>query len=376
MAKSRFLQLHFLTAFSANNLNRDDLSRPKSFVFGATPRLRISSQSIKRAWRISDAVHEALAGEVGVRSREMWFQLGAELVKAGHSTENVLAHIAPVREAFEGARKETGEENGSEDPADAAKGKKVGKKKPSGGLDALKGDLFYFSKSEREFIRSVVIDSLTQVGTPAKAEDVAEKIKALPASGDVAMFGRMVASNGALAIEGAVQVAHPFTVNKSVVDDDFFVAVDDLNEVGSGHMGSNGFGSGLYYGYVNVDLALLLSNLSGDVEKARKLLVALAEVIATVAPGGKQNSFAARSYASFLMAEHGNAQPRSFADAFLTPVNKEPMTETAISALLTARDSVESAFPRQATKATMVDRVRQQGSFADVEALICDALGV
>jgi CRISPR system Cascade subunit CasC len=378
MSVSRFLQLHFLTAFSANNLNRDDLSRPKSFVFGATPRLRISSQSIKRAWRISDAVQAALAGDAGVRSRDQWFQIGEKLVATGHSVANVVAHITPIREAFEGARKDAGGGEG-EGAADATKAKKPGKKKAAEGLDVLKGDLFYFSRSEIDFVEATVTESLNPMGStkgePVHVADVREKITTLPTSGDVAMFGRMVAANNALAVEGAVQVAHPFTVNKSVVDDDFFVAVDDLNTNGSGHMGSNGFGSGLYYGYVNIDLKVLLENLGGNREKAKALLVAMAEVVATVAPSGKQNSFAARSYASFLLAESGDAQPRSFADAFITPVRQEPMTETAIDALLQARSGIEAAFPRQATKAASIDRVRNSGSFADIEALIVSALG-
>ncbi len=52
--KHRFLQLHVLTAFGPSNLNRDDLGMPKTAVFGNVPRLRVSSQSLKRAWRTSD----------------------------------------------------------------------------------------------------------------------------------------------------------------------------------------------------------------------------------------------------------------------------------------------------------------------------------
>ena len=44
-----FLQLHLLTAYGPSNLNRDDTGRPKSAIFGGVSRLRISSQSLKRA---------------------------------------------------------------------------------------------------------------------------------------------------------------------------------------------------------------------------------------------------------------------------------------------------------------------------------------
>ena len=47
----RFLQLHVLTFYPPANLNRDDTGRPKSAVVGGVPRLRVSSQALKRAWR-------------------------------------------------------------------------------------------------------------------------------------------------------------------------------------------------------------------------------------------------------------------------------------------------------------------------------------
>lgn len=49
-----FIQLHLLTAYPAANLNRDDTGAPKTVVLGGATRLRISSQSLKRAWRTSE----------------------------------------------------------------------------------------------------------------------------------------------------------------------------------------------------------------------------------------------------------------------------------------------------------------------------------
>ena len=48
---SRFVQLHVLTSYPPSNLNRDDTGRPKTAEMGNVNRLRISSQSQKRAWR-------------------------------------------------------------------------------------------------------------------------------------------------------------------------------------------------------------------------------------------------------------------------------------------------------------------------------------
>ena len=48
------IELHSLTSHSPANLNRDDLGRPKSAVFGGVNRARISSQAIKRSVRTSN----------------------------------------------------------------------------------------------------------------------------------------------------------------------------------------------------------------------------------------------------------------------------------------------------------------------------------
>lgn len=64
---SRFLQLHLLTSYPPANLNRDDLGRPKTAKMGGFDRLRVSSQSLKRAWRTSDIFESAI--EKGVRTK-------------------------------------------------------------------------------------------------------------------------------------------------------------------------------------------------------------------------------------------------------------------------------------------------------------------
>ncbi len=44
-----FIQLHLLTAYAPANLNRDESGRPKTAFMGGVERLRVSSQSLKRA---------------------------------------------------------------------------------------------------------------------------------------------------------------------------------------------------------------------------------------------------------------------------------------------------------------------------------------
>ena len=82
---STFIQLHLLTSYPPANLNRDDLGRPKTAVMGGVQRLRVSSQSLKRAWRTSDVFEEALKGHVGIRTKEMGVKIFNQLKGAGVS---------------------------------------------------------------------------------------------------------------------------------------------------------------------------------------------------------------------------------------------------------------------------------------------------
>lgn len=388
---ANFIQIHFLTAYGANVLNRDDLNRPKSMVYGSTSRLRLSSQSLKRAWRTSPVMK---LFELGTRSRDFWLQLGQFAVDAGHSEADVLAHILPLRVAVEGA-KAAGAEGvpedaesadsaaAAEEPAVEVKAGKPSKKKVAAkGLATLAGNLFFFSESETTALRAALMKSLGEVGgtekkKPLTAKEADAVLGAhLPMSADVAMFGRMVAEVRKHDVEGAVQVAHAFTVNKSVIDDDFFTAVDDLSgESGSGHMGSNAFGSGLYYGFVNIDVKTLLKNFNGDIETARQVVRSLVETCATVAPGAKQNSFAARSYATYICVETGDAQPRSYADAFLRAVSGEDISAQAIERIVGARAELARSYPSQVFEVTELNRAAGTGSLPELQAAAAKALG-
>jgi len=88
--------------------------------------------------------------------------------------------------------------------------------------------------------------------------------------------------------------------------------------------------SGLYYGYVVVDVRQLVENLEGiDAEKcfaadtraerrdlAARVVEHLLHLIATVSPGAKRGSTAPFDWAKLLLVEAGDWQPRSLAGAF------------------------------------------------------------
>ena len=74
MTRPRFLQVHTLTSYTAALLNRDDSGLAKRLPYGGALRTRISSQCLKRHWRIADDPH-ALdridGGTAAFRSREL-----------------------------------------------------------------------------------------------------------------------------------------------------------------------------------------------------------------------------------------------------------------------------------------------------------------
>jgi CRISPR system Cascade subunit CasC len=106
---NRFLQLHLLTAYPSSNLNRDDLGRPKTAVMGGAMRLRVSSQSLKRAWRMSELFQSALGGHVGTRTKEMGVKVYQMLVAKDVNERKAKEWAKSIAEVFGKLKKENKE---------------------------------------------------------------------------------------------------------------------------------------------------------------------------------------------------------------------------------------------------------------------------
>jgi CRISPR system Cascade subunit CasC len=165
-------------------------------------------------------------------------------------------------------------------------------------------------------------------------------------------------------------VAHAITVHKVAVEDDYFTAVDDLNrgdeDMGAAHIGETAFAAGLFYLYLCIDRDLLLRNLQGDEQLTLTTLRTLTEAAAKIAPTGKQNSFASRAYASYILAEKGTKQPRSLSVAFLKPVSGSDMLNDAIAALEETRAKMDTVYGKLSQADMTVNAVRGEGSFEDL----------
>jgi hypothetical protein len=70
---SKFIQIHSLVSYPAALLNRDDAGLAKRMPYGGASRIRISSQCLKRHWRLVEDEWslKSLGAPMGVRSREI-----------------------------------------------------------------------------------------------------------------------------------------------------------------------------------------------------------------------------------------------------------------------------------------------------------------
>lgn len=357
---TQYLQLHLLTAYGPSNLNRDDMGRPKIAMMGGVERMRISSQSLKRAWRTS-ALFAERVHPPGVRTRRIGRKLYEWLQQAG----------MPEKQAFKVARQivESGHHKA---------GKLQEDKKAADALINLDTEqLVHFSHQELACLEELC----TRLGAEKRepAQDELKLFSKQNMTADIALFGRMLASSPTFNIEAACQVAHAIGVSASTVDDDFFSAVDDLcksdDETGAGHIGEQGFGSALYYSYICLNRDLLLENLGGDEALTRRVIGALTETAIKIPPGGKQNSFASRAYAEYVLAEAGTQQPRSLSVAFYHPVAGQNQLTCAIQRLRAERESLDEVYGSCATAHMELCVPEKLGSFARLQDFVCDPFG-
>lgn len=346
-----FLQLHLLTAYPASNLNRDDSGRPKTVTFGGSERLRISSQSLKRAWRLSSVFSGRLGEHVGKRTQRLGDKVRHRLVEGGLEVAAAEKTARAIAECF-------------------------GKLEDRDGRDQTFIKQLAFVAPE-EFAGAFALADRALKGEKIepKAEDLLVRTDT---AADIAMFGRMLADDPRYNREAAVQVAHAMTTHKVAVEDDYYVAVDDLKDpaeqedAGTSFIGVQEYGAGVFYLYACVDADLLVRNLGGRLELAQDALAALVECAATVAPRGKQTSFASRARASFVLAERGTAQPRTLAAAFLKSViasdGAGDMAEGSINKLDRFRANLDIVYgpAAEATVRCVVTPERAEGTLAEV----------
>ena len=325
MQLPRFVQIHTLHTYPAALLNRDDAGLAKRLPLGNAVRTRISSQCLKRHWRVTDDPFalSRLDVPMAIRSRGTLELISQRIQANGIS--------APLAQAAAEALRESGllDKGGKDKKGDDAL--KTGQAVLLG-----KPEIDYLVSRCSELARASADEKALKADIAKAMKDEKKNIEALKhGSGlESALFGRMVTSDVLASRDAAVYVAHAFTVHQAQVENDYFTVVDDLlqeaGELGSAGIFDTELASGLYYGYVVVDVRQLVENLEGDDfkdcfspdtpaerrELAGRVVENLVHLIATVSPGAKRGSTAPFDWAKFILVEAGDWQPRSLAGAF------------------------------------------------------------
>lgn len=326
----RHLELHIIQSVPVACLNRDDLNSPKTAVFGGVQRARVSSQSWKRAIRemAKEIMPELFSGD---RTRRMVFALKNRLAAKGIEEICAVAIAECVADIIE----------------------TLDSKNDENGLKKIK-TLMFFSEAEYDSIAQAIANSeevksaLGELSDALINSDEKAKDKALKAmektlakgaikkaikdaqlkdAADIALFGRMVANDHSLNVEGASMFSHALSSHKVDNEIDFFAAVDDLQsqeESGAGMTSTLEFNSATYYRFAALNLDMLgdkehLGAMTG--EERRNVVRTFVEATIKAIPGARKNTMNGHTLPNYVLGivrEKGH--PVQLINAFERPV--------------------------------------------------------
>ena len=299
-----FVNFHILISHSPSCLNRDDMNMQKTAIFGGIRRVRISSQSLKRTLRTSDYYGTHL-GDASIRTKRLDSPeedgLKSRMVEAlaGRFDETIVTITLEL----------------------------LSDKKPKAD-GIMEGDsVAPWAVEEVAFF----CEKIKQAGDDLDSKKLSKELKqdlaalrrSLENGLDIALSGRM-ATSGLMSevgkVDGALAVAHSITTHAVESDIDWFTAVDDLQDLGSGHLDTQEFSSGVFYRYASLNISQLRENPGGATRpKVMEIAAHLLHMLATEVPSAKQQSFAAHNLADLALVSLSD-QPISLANAFEAPI--------------------------------------------------------
>lgn len=329
-----FVQIHTLKDYSTALPNRGQDGLAKRTIYGGVERQRISSQSFKAALRDSQALVRTNAEDA---SEDDTLRRLADDLGIGVSVRSALIDERIVRPAL--VEREFSEEEAvrwagaimglwRKKDADVAADTPlvVGEKE----IDALveAAAVLNAEGSGPDELRDLVERPRALSKAPEGVKNAIESMRAIKAHAgiDGALFGRFATGVAVNNVDSAVHVAHLVTVHPLFSVTDFF-SVQDLLKTGEGedrggsHINTAELTSGLFYGYVVVDIRQLAENFASLSEEQLGAIVAwLVRAVAQVEPAAKLGSTAPYSGLRELMVEIGRRQPRTLIGAFERPV--------------------------------------------------------
>ena len=292
MTNNVFLDIHAIQTVPPSCVNRDDTGAPKQCIYGGVRRARVSSQSWKRAVRLA--------------FRDMY---------APEDLANRTKNIVGMVENHINAIKETADASTLAIQVLEAAGLSINKKDVKKGTDAL----FFMSDAQAAALAEIAINSSKQ----SMDKDACKAALMNTPSIDMALFGRMVASDPSLNYDAAAMVAHAISTHKVQNEFDYFTAIDDLSaedNVGAGHLGTMEYNSSTLYRYASVNVRELSNNLGVETPQA---VCNFIEAFLLSMPTGKISNFANRSIPDAVYVTARIDQPVNMATAFEKPVHMD-----------------------------------------------------
>lgn len=360
---STYVDIHIIQNLPPSCVNRDDSGSPKSAVYGGVRRLRVSSQSWKRATRLyfNDLLN---ADEVGVRTKRVVKVLATKI--AQDAPDLIESADSLAEDVFKVA--------GIISPSRRKKKDKIPES------DAL----LFLSSSQIARLAELAIVSARD-GEVLGAKKVKEII-AEDHAVDIALFGRMVAKVQDFKVDAACQVAHAISTHAAENEYDFFTAVDDEKnrseeeDAGAGMMGTVEFSSATMYRYATINLDMLVENL-GDSNTALRALEVFIQGFCLSMPTGKQNTFANRTLPETVVVSVRDDQPVSLVGAFEKPVPEASSTgyvDRSVDELAQYAETIEknyglaplSSFVVALKDSDAVSSLGERVSFTDLSARV------
>lgn len=334
------IELHIIQSFPVTCLNRDDLGSPKSAVFGGVQRARVSSQCWKRAIRESAreiAKAEGSASFNGIRTRALKKQFkDAFAIELGDKID-----CDKIADSL----------------ADSVLAIKAGKDKllfGKTGEGELVETLFYCSPAAISAIVKLVVGEYLNDAKFDPAKRKSDIIKLLEGgvsdAADIALFGRMVAADSSLTVEGAAMFSHALSTHSVRNDLDFFSAVDDAkvdsDDAGAGHIGTTEFNSACYYRYIGVNVDLLKQSKLFNQDELKVVLANFLRACVTANPTARRNAMFGYTLPSCVLALKRQGQPLSLANAFEKPIKagKNGIVEESVTAMKGEWESLKKTF--------------------------------
>ena len=363
---STYVDIHIIQNLPPSCVNRDDSGSPKSAIYGGVRRLRVSSQSWKRAARLyfDDLLD---ASDVGVRTKRVAGVLAAKIAEdAPELTESALSLAEGV---FKTAKIKLSPPRGKKNAPQES------------------GYLMFLSAGQIGRLAELAITS-ARGGEALDARTVKKIFKETHAV-DIALFGRMVADDTDLNVDAACQVAHAISTDAAENEYDFFTAVDDEKsrseeeeDAGAGMMGTVEFSSATMYRYATVNLDMLVKNL-GDGEAALRALEVFIKGFCLSMPTGKQNTFANRTVPETVVVSVREDQPVSLVGAFEKPIPQDAdrgYVDRSVESLVRYSSTIEENYGLRPLASLVValqdseavSSVGERVSFADLPGRVRD----